>query len=148
MTPFSITGDTGKVAELLDMDFYLRIVIAVIGFILLLWAVFKVAKNFANFIPIRNNSVLKTKYVYRLMFFPIIIGSVVNVLFAFPVVTILSIIYPATSSYVIMSSFPVIHKTAGPNTTQSEIEKKIQKSLMTLVLCAIVLNRLLTIGIG
>jgi len=148
MTPFTITGDTGKVAELLNMDFYLRIVIAVVGFMILLWVVCNVAKYFAEFIPAQTEKAIKAKYIYRLMFFPIVIGSVANAILAFPVVAILSIIYPATSSYVIMSSFPVILKTKSLSSERSIVEDKIQCSLIALVICTIVVNRLLTFGIG
>jgi len=148
MTPFTTAGDTGKVAELINMSFSIRILIAFIEFAILLWIIFKVAKNFSNFIPKEKDIHLKTKFVYQLMFFPIIVGSLANVLLAFPVVAFLSIIYPATSSYVIMSSFPVILKSASPNTTVPKLGEKIQRSLIILVLCTIVLNRLLTIGIG
>ena len=148
MTPFTTTGDTGKVAELINMNFSIRILIACIGFVLLLWIIFKVAKNFSNFIPAEKDAHLKAKYIYQLMFFPIMAGSLVNVILAFPVVAVLSIIYPATSSYVIMSSFPIILKSTSPNTTISELEVKIQSSLVVLILSTIVLNRLLTMGIG
>jgi hypothetical protein len=148
ITPFSTKGDTGKVAEVLNIDSGVRFVIAFIGLIALLWIIFKVAKNFTNFIPVQKDLDLRTKYVYRLMFFPIIIGSLVNVLMAFPVVSVLSIVYPATSSYVIMSSFVVILKASNRFTTKSDLEDSILKSLVILVLCAIALNRLLTLGIG
>jgi hypothetical protein len=148
MTPFSTEGDTGKAAEVLNIAYGFRFVIASIGLIALLWIIFKVAKNFSNFIPVQKDVDLRTKYVYRLMFFPIIIGSLVNVLMAFPVVSVLSIVYPATSSYVIMSSFPVILKASNQSSTSSDLEDSILKSLVILVLCAIVLNRLLTLGIG
>lgn len=148
MTPFSTTGDTGKVAELLSIDFSIRLVIALIGFVILLWIIFKVAKNFTNFIPVQNDMELRAKYVYRLMFFPIIVGSLVNALLAFPVVAVLSIVYPATSSYVIMSSFPVILKSSNHRTTKPDFEDQIMKSMVILLLCALVLNRFLTLGIG
>jgi hypothetical protein len=148
MTPFSTKGDTGKAAEVLNINYGVRFVIASIGLIALLWIIFKIAKNFTNFIPVQKDLDLRTKYVYRLMFFPIIIGSLVNLLMAFPVVSVLSIIYPATSSYVIMSSFPVILRASNQRITRSDLEDSILKSLVILVLCAIALNRLLTLGIG
>ena len=148
MTPFTTTGDTGKVAELLNMDDSIRIAIAVIGFAVLLVTIFRIARYFAHFIPVQNDEELKTKYVYRLMFFPIVLGSLVNALLAFPAVAILSIIYPATSSYVIMSSFPVILKTTHPTPTRSILEDRIQISLVALAIGAVVFNRFLTMGIG
>ena len=148
MTPLSTVGDTGKVAELLNLDYSLRIITAVVGLILLIWAILKVGKNFSNFIPVEHDSRQKVKYVYHLMFFPIVAGSIFNTLLAFPVVAFLSIIYPATSPYVIMVSFGCIIKSSNPNSGRPQCEDQIMKSLILLFLSAIILNRLLTLGVG
>ena len=103
MTPFSTAGDTGKVAEILNIAWPIQIIIAVGGFAILIWLIMKTGKNFSNFISPEFDLKLRVKYVYRIMFFPIMIGSVVNALLAFPVVAVISIIYPATSSYAIIS---------------------------------------------
>lgn len=144
MTPFSATGDTGKVAELLKVPEGLRILIAVVGFAVLIPVILRVGRNFSNFIPAEH----KTKYVYRIMFFPILIGSALNTLLAFPVVAILSIIYPATSSYAIMISFSAILKAPAAQSPASELGNRIKKSLVFLTLFAIILNRVLTTGVG
>ncbi len=148
MTPLSTVGDTGKVAELLNISYSIRILIAVVGFAILIWLILKIGKNFSNFIPAELDMKRKAKYVYTIMFFPIMIGSVVNMILAFPVVAFLSIIYPLTSSYVIMSSFGSILKNSDPQPTKPEFENRIMKSVVLLLLCAIILNRLLTIGVG
>ena len=82
------------------------------------------------------------------MLFPIVIGSVVNTLLAFPVPAVLSVIYPATSSYVIMSGFGAIMKSASEGGVRSEIEERVMKSMVVLTVCVICLNRLLTLGLG
>lgn len=148
LTPLASAGDTAKIAELLNLDISIRIIIAVVGFAVLMLMVLMTAKNFSNFIPADENVKGRAKYVYRIMFFPIMIGSVVNSLLALPVVTVLSIIYPATSSYVIMSSFGRILKAPESQTSKSEIEEKIMRPLILLTVCAILLNRLLTFGVG
>ena len=148
MTPLSTAGDTGKVAGLLSIDYSVRIMIAIVGFALLIWIILKIGRNFSNFIPEQHNLKKKAKYVYHIMFFPIMIGGLVNTLLAFPVVAILSIIYPATSSYVIMSSFGSILKASNQQAISSEIEDKINKSLILLTIFAIIFNRLLTLGVG
>ena len=148
VTPISTTGDTGIVADFLNIDDTIRVLIAVMGILVLIWIILNTAKNFSNFIPLQHDLKIRAKYVYYLMFFPIIIGSVVNTLLAFPVVSFLSVIYPAMSPYVIMSSFSVILKTSNTKVFSTEHENHIKKSLLFLFLCAIVLNRLLTYGIG
>ncbi len=148
MTPLSSTGDTGKAAELLGVSSALRWWIAIVGFAILLWVIRKMAQYFSRFIPSELEREQKSKYIYHLMFFPIIAGSMVNTALAFPVVAFLSIIYPATSTYVIMSSFPVILKRPGSFRDSPEIEEKIVMGLGLMTLCGIILNRLLTLGWG
>jgi hypothetical protein len=148
MTPLSTAGDTGQVAELLNIAYPIRIIIAFAGFVLLLFVVIKIGKNFSIFIPEETNGKSKAKYVYHVMFFPIIIGSLFNTLLAFPVVSVLSIVYPATSPYVIMSSFSFILKSTSQQSTRSEIETGVMKGLIFLALGAIIVNRLMTLGVG
>lgn len=147
MTPLSTMGDTGKVATLLNFSSSLKLIIAIIGLLFLMGLVLKVGKNFAHFIPGQADEEMKTKYVYHLMFFPIIIGSAVNVLASFPVVVLLSVIYPATSSFAIMVSFPAILKAPSRYAAGSEIESKIMISMLVLAICAVALNRVLTLGL-
>ena len=148
MTPLSTVGDTGKVAELLNLDYSLRIIIAVVGFILLIWAILKVGKNFSNFIAGDQNEKQRAKYVYFIMFFPIMIGSIFNTLLAFPAAAFLSVIYPATSPYVIMVSFGFILKSSNRNSESPPFEKQIMKPLILLLICAVILNRVLALGAG
>ena len=92
---------------------------------------------------------LKNKYVNHILLYPIIAGSVINSILSFPVVTMLSVIYPATSSWVIMCSYGVILKTTNNISGGSSIvEEKVSLFLVILLVCAVFVNRLLTMGIG
>jgi len=148
MTPLSKVGDTGKVAELLNMSYFFRLLIAVIGLAILIWVILKIGKYFSNFIQAGLELKQRSKYVYHIMFFPIMIGSLMNMLLAFPVVAFLSVIYPLTSSYVVMISFGSILKSKLSLQKTTEIEEKISISLLLLIMGMIILNRLLTLGIG
>lgn len=148
MTPISTAGDTGKVAEMLGFNYVIRIIIAVIGLVCVFWTVVKLGKLFSNFIPAQCNKKVKVSYIYKIMFFPIIIGGIINGLMAFPLVIILSFIYPAFSSFVIMSSFGAIVKTPGSNEEKPEFEHKIMISMVVLFILCVLVNRLLTTGVG
>ncbi|MBN2365225.1 MAG: hypothetical protein EH225_04270 [Calditrichaeota bacterium] len=148
MTPFSTTGDTGKAAEILEIAYLYRILIAFAGFGILIFINLKIGKYFSNFIPADLSMNMKNKYVYHIMFFPIIIGSIFKTIFAFPAPAVLSVIYPATSSYVIMISFGIILKSDGIRTEGSEIQGKIFNSMIFLSVFVILVNRLLTMGLG
>ena len=147
MTPLSTAGDTGKVAELLQIGYVYRILIAVTGFAILIFIVLKIGRYFSNFIPAEYAETERRKYVYHIMFFPILIGSVINTLFAFPIPVFLSAIYPATSSFVIMSSFGTIMKSTDPRRHKTEIEEKVFKFLLLLAVLGMLVNRLLTNGL-
>ncbi len=148
MTPFSTMGDTGKVAELLNLSLNARIAIAVLGLCALIWAILTVAKNFGAFIPNQADRASRVKYVYSMMFIPVMLGSALNSIFAFPIVAILSVVYPATSPYVIMISFSAILKFSGDYDTQPVFGDKRIRPLVILALFAVATNHLLTMGIG
>jgi hypothetical protein len=148
MTPLSSAGDTGKVAELMGMSYVYRILVAVAGFALLIFVILRTGKHFADFIPAESGERERKKYVYHVMFFPIIIGSLVNTLFAFPIPVLLSAIYPATSSFVIMSSFGAIMKSPDSIGHKTKIEERLSRSLLLLAVLGMLLNRLLTNGLS
>jgi hypothetical protein len=148
MTPLSTVGDTGKAAELLDVGHSLRITVAVIGAAALFWTILRLGRNFSNFIPAGESDAARVRYIYRIMYVPIIIGSVVNTLLALPAPALLSIIYPATSSWVIMSSFGVIKKSRREHPGTSEIEQRIHPGLVILLCAGILVNRILAYGAG
>ncbi|MFZ0389511.1 MAG: hypothetical protein WAN36_03555 [Calditrichia bacterium] len=148
LTPLSTTGDTGKTAELLHISYYVRVLIGIFGLAAAISIVLKMGKYFSGFIPENDSENSKTGYVYCIMFFPIIIGSVLNVLLAFPVATLLSVVYPATSSFVVMSSFGAILKTPGASVPDSSVTHGTSRFLAVILLSAVILNRLLTMGFG
>ena len=148
LTPLTTRGDTGKVAELLHMPYLYRILIAVFGIALLIYLVLKIGKKFADFIPNGLEPAAKSKYVNALVLFPILAGSALNALLSFPIPVILSVIYPATSSFVILSSYGIILKSESQAPKDSLIGKRIFGPLIMITIVAVVLNRILTLGWG
>lgn len=147
LTPLSTVGDTGKVAELLQIHYILRIGISLLGIAALLLIVMTTGKEFARFIPSASGLVEKRKYVNAILLFPIIIGSIINSILAFPVVAVLSVIYPATSPYVILSSYGKILKEINSSSNDSFIYQKISAFLIGLFIVCVLINRLLTQGL-
>jgi hypothetical protein len=148
MTPISTIGDTGKVAEMLGIGSPAKFMVAIAGFIILIWIIFRTGKYFSSFIPEGKDLRERRKYVYCIMFLPVIIGSLVKTLFAFPIPAWISIFYTATSSFVIMLSFGIILKNPVPQTGKMPVQEKISFLLIMLVLLVIIVNRLLTLGLG
>ncbi len=148
LTPLSTAGDTGKVAELLHVSYPIRILVAIIGIILLLIIVKRLGKFFSNFIPATHDITEKRKYVNSILFFPIIAGSIINTAFAFPIPVAVSAIYPATSSFVIMSAFGVILRDSASASQEYNLGEKISGVLISLLIACIILNRVLTGGVS
>ena len=148
LTPLSTQGDTGKVAELLNLSYQTRIFIAVFGLVIIVIIVLKIGKFFSNFIPNKTVMSERRRYINSLLLYPILAGSIINVILAFPIPVILSVIYPATSSFVILSAYGIILKAESKFPRESEIEKKISVFLISITFIGILFNRLLTIGIG
>jgi hypothetical protein len=148
ITPLSTGGDTGKVAELIQIGFIYRVLIAVIGIGILIYLVKRIGIRFSEFIPVDLDKSTKRKYVYHIMFYPIILGSIIDTIFAFPLPAWVSALYTATSAFVIMISFGSIVNAQVPGGTTSDIAEKFYRSLLYLVLVCIGINRLLTMGLG
>lgn len=148
MTPFSSAGDTGKVAEMLELSMFYRVLIAGSGLIILIFIILKTGNLFSYFIPGKIDLRTRRNYVYSIMFFPIIIGSLVRSFFTFPIPALVSVIYTAASSYVIMISFGIILKNPVNQDTNNPVQKKISTTLIVILLVVIILNRLLTRGFG
>jgi len=146
ITPISSAGDTGKVADILHLDLFYRILIAASGFIVLLRILLKAGKLFTAFIPGKEDIRERRKFVYTIMFFPIILGSIVKTAFAFPVPVWISVLYTATSAWVIMITFGVILRNPGRKPGNSEVQERISLPMIALLILMIVLNRLLVDG--
>jgi hypothetical protein len=148
LTPLSTQGDTGKVAELLNLSYQTRIFIAVFGLVIIVIIVLKIGKFFSNFIPNETEMSIRRRYINSLILYPILAGSIINVILAFPIPVILSVIYPATSSFVVLSAYGIILKTKSKFSPEAEIEKKISVFIICITVTGIVFNRILTLGIG
>lgn len=146
ITPISTAGDTGKVAQILDLGLLYRILIAFSGFIILILILLRQGKKFSRFIPAVRDLRERRKFVYSIMFLPIILGSIIKTAFAFPVPVWISVLYTATSAWVIMITFGVILKNPGRNPGNSEVQERISLIMIGLVFLMIILNRLLVGG--
>jgi len=148
LTPISTVGDTGKAAALIGLPVIYRILISIAGIAILILLVIRLGRYFSRFIPAVGDLRQKRRYIKVLVIYPILAGSVINVLLALPVPVMLSVIYPATSSFVILSAYGSIIRTADSPAAASVPELKISRLLVLLLLAGIVVNRLLTLGLG
>jgi hypothetical protein len=148
LTPLSTEGDTGKVAQLLQLSYHYRIIIAIFGLMTIILIVLKTNKWFSRFIPDNTDINTRRKYINALVPFPILTGSVVNSILAFPLPSIISLIYPATSAYVILSGYGVILKTKGGFIKKSTLEERLSISISTILIISFIIRSLLSFGLN
>ena len=146
LTPLSGVGDTGKVAQLLHIPFAIQVIISVAGLTTLIIIIFKNGKLFGDFIPRTSDLKERGKFVNAVLLFPVMIGSLINALLAFPVQVILSVIYPATSSYVVLWAYGKVLKPETQATTQSEMAGRYSLFLLGTLVVMVLINRLLIFG--
>jgi hypothetical protein len=148
LTPLSTEGDTGKASQLLQIPYMFRILIAAFGLLIIILIVIKTGKFFARFIPDQTEISGRRKYISSLAMFPIITGSIINSLLAFPLPSILSIIYPATSSFVIMSAYSIILKSKSGFVQKSILEDKISIRIISILVIFFIIKSLLSMGLN
>jgi hypothetical protein len=146
LTPLSINGDTGKIAEILSLSITIKWFIAIISFLLLWFLIIKTGKKFASFIP-NVEKKEKSSFVAYIIALPLVVGSLINTIFAMPVEYSISLIYPATSSFFIFASWKEILRTEYKDKI-SIVQKKISVHIILFLIIILTINRLLTTGIG
>jgi len=146
LTPLSSVGDTGKVAQLLNIPFAIQVIISAAGLATLIVIIFKNGKLFGNFIPQTTDLKERGKYVNAVLLFPVMIGSLLNALLAFPVQVILSVIYPATSSYAVLWAYGKILNSNPEVKEPPEITLGYSRFLLTMLVLMVLVNRLLIFG--
>lgn len=146
LTPISQVGDTGKAAALLNIPVWGQILIAVSGLLIILIVIFKFAAWFGRFIPQPENVKERGKYVNALLLYPVMLGSLINAAFAFPVQVLLSIIYPLTSSYIILWGYGKVLKADVQNAADTKLLAGLSPLILSVLGGIIIISRLLVSG--
>jgi hypothetical protein len=153
LTPLSSVGDTGKVAGLLGLPTWLSVVISIAGIVLLIVIVIRQDRYWGGFLHGKPGARERAQWINALVFFPIVIGSVVNVVFAFPIPTAISAIYPATSSLTVLAGFGAMRKMQRPRMAAAEaagspVAESISVAWIVVMVGLLVINRLLVRGVA
>lgn len=147
LTPLSSVGDTGKVAGLLGSPMWLNVLVAVVGIAVLLVLVVRLDGRFLGFVYGQPGARDRARWINALVFFPIVIGSAINVAFAFPIATAISAIYPATSSLAVLTGFSAMMKASRPDLPPSPAGRSVLWEWCAVTVTLIVISRLLVRGI-
>jgi hypothetical protein len=101
--PIFQEGDIGKVFSLLNLPLTVQIIIAVIGAAILTYIAFKLTIPFLKF-GYKQEWLFDPKsrehFLFRIIILPWIIGSIIVTILYFPIVAVISIIYPFTSGMI------------------------------------------------
>lgn len=146
LTPLSTSGDTGKVASLLGIPSWVSICIAIAGLAILLWIVFQQSHQIARFLPSETDLKIRSRYVNAILLFPVMMGSVINAALAFPIPVWLSLLYPLTSSYVLLWGYGRVLEAQPLKDATSELWTTIRPELAAITVTMILINRLLVSG--
>ncbi|GAB3841834.1 hypothetical protein [Hymenobacter jeollabukensis] len=102
-SPFVPYGDLGKAVVLLGLPQWAALVAAVVSAALLAWVIRGTGPLFLRFVPAAAQPVLaeRGRYVRGLLLWPWLLGSIIITALAWPLPTLLSLIYPPMSSMVL-----------------------------------------------
>ncbi len=149
IVPFTEVGDSGAIARLLHIPRWVQYLIALAALDGLFFLVRKMGTVFNRFLPAFSEKRMRHKMANAILLYPLVLGSLINVLLALPAPAAISLIYPATSSFVLMIAYRHIVEAQPPLTqTSTCVAEKLSPILVVLVLVFVLINRLLVTGWG
>ena len=148
LTPLSSSGDTGKVASLLGIPTWVSICVAITGLAILLWIVIQQSHQIARFLHSETDLKIRSRYVDAILLYPVMVGRVINAALAFPIPVWLSVLYPLTSSYVLLWGYGRVLKAQPLDDVTTELWTAIRPDLAAITVTMILINRLLVSGIS
>jgi hypothetical protein len=152
IAPLTPGGDTGYVFYSLGFPIWVMIVLGVIGAIVLYFLINILMKYFVEMgtKEIIENRENRGKFIRSLIFFPLVIGTVLTTLLNLPVQVIISLIAPICGSLTILCGYDnASRKNYYLKNINKEFEQfnKVNFLLFAFFVLTIVLNRLLVYGI-
>lgn len=149
IAPFFSYGDTGYVLNAIGCPMWIMVMLSVLSiatfyFLSKAWSVHfiglmskETASNFQK----------RKRFIYSLVLIPLFIGITVTTLLNLPAPTVLSLIAPLTSPYVILWAFGYYLKKEGAYfDNQESVGKKIYLGWIIVLMLIVALNRILVPG--
>ena len=147
IVPFTEVGDSGAIARLLHIPLWAQYLIALAALDGLFFIVRKMGTVFNRFLPATSEKRMRHKMANAILLYPLVLGSLINVLLALPAPAAISLIYPATSSFVLMIAYRHIVEAQPPLTkTSSCVADRLSPILIVLALVFVLINRVLVNG--
>ena len=150
IAPFFSHGDIGFIMRAIGCPSWLMLVLVALS----AWAALVIFKTFAAPIAgmtskrVADNSGLRRKFVYSLIFIPLFIGIALTVPLNLPAPTPLSLIAPLTSPFIILWPFRYYLKATTRHHDESELLAQcISAKWVILLIVVVAVNRLLVQGL-
>lgn len=150
LTPLVPYGDTGKVFSLLNAPQWLKWSAALAALAGLIRVVSGLTPDFERQVPegVKEQDYVPGKFANLLVAFPVAIGCIITSLLSLPVPTPISIIYPATSPFIVFMVYGGLRRKKGDLAGNAQYPGSISVALIILMLAAVVISRLLVNGLA
>lgn len=149
--PIFKVGDIGKVYHMLDTPLYLQIIFAVIAAAVLVIITLKMSKPFLRFATKQEwlqTGHSRKKILFQIIILPWIFGSLIMTGLYFPIIAIISIIYPVMSGFVFIGPWQNGEKITDVLASKSKNSEIISlKYISILILLSLIFKFVLQPGI-
>ncbi len=153
ISPFFTYGDTGFIFDALHFPMALTITIALLGVAMLFFLMKRLMKYFVEMATpeIAFDNALRISFINSILFYPLMIGTIITTLLNFPVPTFASLIAPICSPFTMMWTYGDALKKKYPADNMSKdltSINHIQYSWLIIFVATVIINRLLVIGLA
>ena len=149
LTPLVPYGDTGKVFTLLNSPQWLKWLVAFVAVMSLMKLISSLTPDYEHQLPksARDEPYVPGRFANILIALPVLAGCVVTSLLSLPVPTVISIVYPATSSFITFMIYGALRGKRENLQGKALYPDKISITLIVITAVAIVVSRLLVGGV-
>ncbi len=150
--PFMPYGDTGKIYDILPIPKIVTYVFSVGSLFVLIYFFRRITPKFIGFLyQLKSENGYSTQKTLRLFIgIPVIIGTIINVLFSLPAPTLMSLAFPIVISLTIIPTIIRLKKSDLATYGNSFLENNFTNNTywpIILMILLIILSRILSVGI-
>lgn len=150
LTPLVAYGDTGRVFSMLGAPSWIKWVVALVGLFGLIKIILNFVTHFENQLPEmeQGQPIQPGKLANALIAYPIYIGIIFTTLISLPVPTFISLMYPATSPFIVFMIYGRLRRKGQTLVGKAHYQDSIPILLIIITMLVFVISRLLVNGIS
>jgi hypothetical protein len=149
LTPLIPYGDTGRVFAMLDSPMWLQWLVALTALAGSMWVIRNFTNDFEHQIPeaLNDHPYAPGQLPNLLVAYPTYIGVVITTLLSLPAPTFASILYPATSPFIVFMIYGQLRRKEESLVGRASYPENISVILIAITTIFIVITRLLVKGV-